>query len=203
MKDDRRGALHPARLVIAAKSAEGEIVLSAPCPGVWRGAPGRGEVVRPGDPVGELEVLGTLLPLVAPTTMEEGRVIRTHANRAETPVGYGDPLLALDPRATGHATASTESDAVTAQDDNSLVLRAPSSGRFYARPGPGKPPFVQIGEVIETGRTVALLEVMKTFSRVNYGGPGMPARARIVSMLVAEDADLSEGDALFSLEPAQ
>jgi biotin carboxyl carrier protein len=44
---------------------------------------------------------------------------------------------------------------------------------------------------------------MKTFHRVTYGGPGLPAAARIAAVIVADDADVGPGDPLFRLEPME
>jgi acetyl-CoA carboxylase biotin carboxyl carrier protein len=80
------------------------------------------------------------------------------------------------------------------------VFAAPLSGRFFARPGPGKPPFVEVGAVLEPGATVCMLEVMKTFNRVTYGGHGLPERARVAAILVADEEDVTMGQAILRLE---
>jgi acetyl-CoA carboxylase biotin carboxyl carrier protein len=80
-----------------------------------------------------------------------------------------------------------------------LVFRAPTSGRFYGRAAPDKPPFVSAGEELAPGATICLLEVMKTFHRVTYGGAGLPERARVERVLVADGDDVSAGDPLLAL----
>ncbi|MBL9012811.1 MAG: hypothetical protein JNL83_01465, partial [Myxococcales bacterium] len=50
------------------------------------------------------------------------------------------------------------------------------------------------------GATVCLLEVMKTFHRVTYGGAGVPERARVREVLVADGADVTQGDPLLALD---
>jgi acetyl-CoA carboxylase biotin carboxyl carrier protein len=123
-------------------------------------------------------------------------------------VQYGDALVVLDPAAVAVAETPTVDTAQRAAagtrnaSDGVLRLLAPSSGRYYATPGPGKEPFVRVGEVIATGRTVALLEVMKTFNRVHYGGEGMPERARVLAIVPAPESDLAPGDVILELEPA-
>ncbi|RMH42590.1 MAG: biotin carboxyl carrier domain-containing protein [Deltaproteobacteria bacterium] len=83
-----------------------------------------------------------------------------------------------------------------------MVVRAPTSGRLYRKPGPDRPPFVEVGSVVEPGATLCLLEVMKTFHRVAYGGDGLPARARVVAFLVDDEADVDAGDPIVQVEPA-
>ena len=81
-----------------------------------------------------------------------------------------------------------------------LVFAAPSSGRFYLRPGPDKPPFVRAGDTLTRGQAIGLLEVMKTFNRVQYGGAGLPSPARVRAVLVEDGDDVAAGDPLLQLE---
>ena len=83
-----------------------------------------------------------------------------------------------------------------------IAIRAPSSGRYWARPSPDKPPFVAAGDTITTGQTLCLLEVMKTFHRVTFTGPDLPARARILTIRPTDGDDLAADDILIELEPA-
>ena len=80
------------------------------------------------------------------------------------------------------------------------MFRAPTSGRFYSRSAPGKPAFVSVGDELGPNATVCLLEVMKTFHRVTYGGPGLPERAKVREIFVADGADVTAGDPLLALE---
>src|SRR5690606_3181477 len=108
------------------------------------------------------------------------------------PVDYGTELLTLDPEALGGALAAEASKASAAplSADGMLLFTAPSSGRFYQRPAPDKPPFVEVGQIIERGHTLGLLEVMKTFTRIYYDDPKLPARAKVVAIVAADQADL-------------
>jgi acetyl-CoA carboxylase biotin carboxyl carrier protein len=58
-----------------------------------------------------------------------------------------------------------------------------------------------VGDEIATGQTVALLEVMKTFNRLAYGGDGLPERARVKAVLVRDEADVEAGAPILELEP--
>ncbi len=168
----------------------------APAPGWWRPRVGRGQVVQPGDPLGELTVLGVVHRVVAGPGVH-GAVVGDLAPGAADP---GRPLMTLDDRARVHH--AEDDAAVAAAAAGELAVRAPSSGRFYSRPGPGKPHFVAVGDVIATGHTVCLLEVMKTFHRVTFGGPGLPPRAKVLAIAQADEADVNAGDVLLHLEAA-
>ncbi|MCA9704937.1 MAG: hypothetical protein KDK70_03695 [Myxococcales bacterium] len=166
------GTLFVPELVAQASPAEGHVELRAPAVGLWRDAPLPGQLVTPGSVVGELEILGVRHRVRAPAEAV-GVVLEQPGPRlARRPVGYGDLLLRLDPEAgpasLGLATAESAAEAAVA----GLSFRSPLSGRFYARPAPEQAPFVSVGDVVEVGQTVALLEVMKTFNRITYGGEG-------------------------------
>lgn len=180
----------------------GRTALLAPSPGLWRERPTVGSLLRPGDAIGWIEILGVAHRLRAPAgamgiVVDDG----PHAELARRPVDYGARLLTLDPEAVGGALAAEAAGAsAPLAVDGSLVLRTSSSGRFYLRPAPDKPPFVEVGQVIERGQTVGLLEVMKTFTRINYDDPKLPARAKVLAIVAADQGDLDRGDVILQLE---
>ena len=70
-------------------------------------------------------------------------------------------------------------------------------GTFYRAAGPGKPPYVSVGDTIEKGNPVCIIEAMKLFNAVESEISG-----RIVKIL-AEDATPVEYDQpLFLVELA-
>lgn len=183
----------------------GRMDLLAPCPGIWRDRPPLGSLVRAGDVLGRMEILGVAHRLRAPEgavgiVVDEG----AHAELAGRPVDYGARLLTLDPEALGGAlVAETAASSAALAADGSLLFAAPSSGRFYQRPAPDKPDFITVGQVIERGQVIGLLEVMKTFTRVNYDDPKLPARAKVVAIVAGDQADLAQGDVILRLEPVE
>jgi acetyl-CoA carboxylase carboxyltransferase component len=81
-----------------------------------------------------------------------------------------------------------------------LVFRAPLTGRVYFRPSPEDPPFVAVGDVIDRGTTVCLMEAMKSFNRVHYGGERLPERARIVRFPIEDGSDVDQDMPIMELE---
>jgi acetyl-CoA carboxylase biotin carboxyl carrier protein len=180
------------------RPADGELVeLTSPRVGAWRPRILPGHVVVGGDILGEIEVLGQAIRIVAPASARGAVVASTGAGRAYTAVTFGQLLYRLDPSAG--AAEGTAAAAATQAGASGLVFTAPTSGRFYSKSGPGKAPFVAAGDVVGEGQTLFLLEVMKTFNRVTYGGPGLPSRARIERILVADEADVAQGDPILAL----
>lgn len=203
MKWQPDGRMYASTLVAVAEATDAGIVLRSPTVGLWRGRPAPNALVPPGGSIGELEVLGAVHRLVAPPDAA-GVVVGDDGGErvARQPVDTRTVLLTLDPEGSvatqGLATAATAAGGSI----EGLVFQAPLSGRYYARPSPNDEPFVKVGDEIEEGHTVALLEVMKTFNRITYGGPGLPARAKVLEILPADGDDVDEDDVLLRLEPA-
>ena len=174
--------------------------LRVPAVGWWRPQVAAGQVVQTGDTLGELTVLGVVYRVVAGPGVRGA--VKDDNQRGPRGVDVATAILTVDPTALASAGAAEGAGAATTAAKSGLAVCAPSSGRFYGRPGPGKAAFVSPGEVIKEGHTVCLLEVMKTFHRVTYGGAGLPPEARVVSIAVADEADVNSGDVLVRVEPA-
>jgi acetyl-CoA carboxylase biotin carboxyl carrier protein len=190
-------------------SAQGDaatlIELRAPMPGVFVPWIAQGDLVTAGGAIGAIVVLGKATALLAPRTAgptaATGIAVRITATGVRA-VGYGDTLVTLDPTlsVSPGAGPSPGDPAAPGAAVAGLVFRAPTSGRFYGRSSPDKPAFVSAGTALTQGATICLLEVMKTFHRVTYGGPGLPDTAQVRSVLVADGDDVSAGDPLLALE---
>lgn len=174
--------------------------LHVPAVGWWRPLVAAGQIVQTGDTLGELTVLGVVYRVVAGPGVR-GAVVDV-GTRGPRGVDAASPIFEIDPSALVRAGNAENNGAAAATATGGLAVCAPSSGRFYGRPGPGKPAFVSPGDVIKEGHTVCLLEVMKTFHRVTYGGAGLPPEARVVAIAVADEADVNSGDVLVRVEPA-
>jgi acetyl-CoA carboxylase biotin carboxyl carrier protein len=192
--------MHARRAVATVRTAGDHVELASPGPGLFRIAVAEGDVVHDGTLLGHLEQLGQLRAVHAPPGASGVVVGVRDRSLARPAVDFGTTLVTLDPRATAATTAAPTTAATAAA--TGLVFRAPTSGRFYSRPGPDKPPFVAPGTELQPHATICLLEVMKTFHRVTYGGAGLPERARVRELLVADGDDVNAGDPLLALDPA-
>jgi acetyl-CoA carboxylase biotin carboxyl carrier protein len=188
-------------LAAAARPAGDHVELVSPSPGLFRLAVRPGDLVQPGGVLGELEILGRLVAVIAPEGVRGAVIAVAGDGLARPAIEFGAVLATIDPGGVACAPAidpggAAPAAAPGASGATGRVFRAPTSGRFYGRPGPDRPPFVAAGDALAPGATICLLEVMKTFHRVTYAGE--PARVREV--LVADGADVSAGDPLLALE---
>jgi acetyl-CoA carboxylase biotin carboxyl carrier protein len=102
-----------------------------------------------------------------------------------------EPTVA-EPAATERTVAEPAAGPPSAPDDaghqDGVEITAPIVGLFFRRPAPDQPPFVDVGDDVTVGATMAIVEVMKMMVPVEASIAG-----RVVAVLV-EDGDLVEAD---------
>ncbi|WP_294747583.1 acetyl-CoA carboxylase biotin carboxyl carrier protein [uncultured Exiguobacterium sp.] len=103
------------------------------------------------------------------------------------------PVAAPVPAPVKQAVAPVEEETVA---DDTITINALMVGTFYSRPNPDKPAYVKVGDRIEVGQVICVLEAMKLFNNLNSEVSGT-----VVEILVA-DGDLVEfGQPLFRIRP--
>src|SRR5262245_29135963 len=177
----------------------------SPQVGVYRGRPRAGSRRGAGETVGTLAILNRTIDLVLPVGVE-GIVTDVAINDRAVPVEYGQTLFTLIP-AAGIAVSPEVSEGTATSKDSGLPegtvpVICPIDGIFYRRSVPNAPPFVAVGETVETGRTLGLIEAMKSFNAVAYGGPGLPERAVIVEIRAGDAGEVRQGGVLVVVRPA-
>lgn len=78
---------------------------------------------------------------------------------------------------------------------NLVRIEAPVMGVFYRSPAPGEPSFVDVGDVVEIGQPIGVIEAMKVFSEVLAESAG-----RVREIPVKNGALVQPGDPLVILE---
>lgn len=73
-------------------------------------------------------------------------------------------------------------------------ITAPMIGTFYAAPGPGEAPFVQIGDEIEVGQVIGIVEAMKIMNEIIADRPGV-----VIDILVQNAQAVEYGSPLLRL----
>jgi acetyl-CoA carboxylase biotin carboxyl carrier protein len=70
-------------------------------------------------------------------------------------------------------------------------------GTFYRQAGPDKPIFVSVGDEVEVGQVVCIIEAMKLFNEIESEVAG-----KIVKVLVEDASPVEFDQPLFLVEPA-
>ncbi len=136
-------------------------------------------------PVGELE-----LDLEDVKIKIKKAVAQPVAEKVETPAPappVSSPVLQPVPPAQ-EETPQFPPDAV--------VIRSPIVGTFYRAPSPDSPPYVEIGDVVEKGQTLCIIEAMKIMNEIES-----EVRGEILDILVENADPVEYGQPLFLVKP--
>ena len=121
------------------------------------------------------------------------------AGQTKIEIERGQPTVASAPAFTVAAPAAApaaEDGAAPAEPDTRHAIVAPLVGTFYRSSQPGAKPFVEVGDVVDEGQTVAIVEAMKLMNHVSADQGGR------VDEIVVGDGDWVEFEqALIYLVP--
>ncbi len=83
-----------------------------------------------------------------------------------------------------------------AADPSLQLVKAPIVGTFYEGPAPGAPPFVRVGERVQPGKVLCIIESMKLMNEIEAEVSGI-----VESKLVLNGQPVEYGEALFAVRP--
>jgi len=118
------------------------------------------------------------------------QVVTMAAPVAHTPAPVAAPAPTLAAPAAPAAPATAE-----APTANYKPLKAPMIGTFYRSSGPDSPSFVQVGDMVEKGQVICIIEAMKLFNEIEAEESG-----RIVKALVDNATPVEYDQPLFLIE---
>jgi acetyl-CoA carboxylase biotin carboxyl carrier protein len=104
------------------------------------------------------------------------------------------PAAALPP-ATPAQLAAAPAAPAAAPAANYTPLKSPMIGTFYRSSGPDSPAFVQVGDMVEKGQVICIIEAMKLFNEIEAEQSG-----RIVKVLVENATPVEYDQPLFLVE---
>jgi acetyl-CoA carboxylase biotin carboxyl carrier protein len=116
------------------------------------------------------------VPAALPSALMDSRI---------TPAS-GMPVTAAD-------TASATGDSAGA---GMLEVKSPMVGTYYGAPEPGAKPYVSVGDRVQKGKTLCIIEAMKIMNEIESEFTG------VVKEILAQDAQPVEyGQVLFRIDP--
>jgi acetyl-CoA carboxylase biotin carboxyl carrier protein len=75
-------------------------------------------------------------------------------------------------------------------------VKSPIVGTFYESPSPGAPPFVKIGDQVEVGQVLCIVEAMKLMNEIEADVAG-----EVVKRIAASGQPVEYGQPLFAIKP--
>lgn len=96
----------------------------------------------------------------------------------------------------GQVPAHTDADIAVAdtEEEDTALVRSPMVGTFYTAPSPDEEPFVQVGQEVQAGQTLGIVEVMKMMNEIVAEKPGV-----VLEVLAANGTQIEYDQPLFRL----
>lgn len=83
------------------------------------------------------------------------------------------------------------------EKSNLITIKSPMIGTFYRSPGPDKDVFVNVGDSIQKGSVLCIIEAMKLFNEIESEVTG-----KIVKVLIDDSSPVEYDQPLFLVDPA-
>jgi acetyl-CoA carboxylase biotin carboxyl carrier protein len=116
------------------------------------------------------------------------------------PPAVSSGTLAPAPAAPAEAPPSgglENAQPAAAPAEEQHIIKSPIVGTYYAGPSPDAGPYVRVGDIVEAGQTVCIIEAMKLMNEIEADISGEVAR-----ILVENGQPVEYGEPLFALRPA-
>ncbi|HKK89703.1 MAG TPA: acetyl-CoA carboxylase biotin carboxyl carrier protein [Saprospiraceae bacterium] len=95
------------------------------------------------------------------------------------------------------ASSATSQEENQESNENLLEVKSPIVGTFYRSPSPDKAPYIKVGDSIEKGDVVCIVEAMKLFNEIESEVSGT-----IVQVMVEDASPVEYDQVLFMVEPS-
>ena len=76
------------------------------------------------------------------------------------------------------------------------LVKSPIVGTFYEAPSPGAPPFAKVGDTVEVGQVLCIVEAMKLLNEIESDVAG-----EVVKKLAVNGQPIEYGQELFAIRP--
>jgi acetyl-CoA carboxylase biotin carboxyl carrier protein len=124
-------------------------------------------------------------------------------------VNVGVPVALTHRTADGAVAAASSASAVstgggaaavsarTAEPDaGHILVKSPIVGTYYDAPAPGSAPFVKVGDAVEPGQVLCIIESMKLMNEIEAEAAGV-----VAAKLVENGRPVEYGEALLAVRP--
>jgi acetyl-CoA carboxylase biotin carboxyl carrier protein len=119
------------------------------------------------------------------------RVAKT-LTAAPAPAAAPAPMAVAAPPASAPVAAGEQAPPPLARGDS---VKSPMVGTVYLQPNPGSDPFVKVGDTVQAGQTLFIIEAMKTMNPIPA-----PKAGKLVDILVEDAQPVEFGEPLAIIE---
>jgi acetyl-CoA carboxylase biotin carboxyl carrier protein len=130
-------------------------------------------------------------------TIKQKEEPATHIISAQAQPNYLPAPIQAPPPVQAAPIAAEKPAETVASIDNLITIKSPMIGTFYRSASPDKPSFVNIGDEINVGKVVCIVEAMKLFNEIES-----EIKGKLVKVLVEDASPVEYDQPLFLLDPS-
>jgi acetyl-CoA carboxylase biotin carboxyl carrier protein len=129
-----------------------------------------------------------------PAPAVAGGLDMAQLSRLMASAGGGENIPSL--ARTAPAAASAAAAPAAAPEETLHEVKSPIVGTFYESPSPGAAPFVKVGDQVEAGQVLCIVEAMKLMNEIESDVAG-----EVVKRIATSGQPVEYGQALFAIKP--
>ena len=122
--------------------------------------------------------------------------VRIKRSGASETAGSVPPSASSSSAAATRAPAPVAPEETPAEETGLVYVTSPIVGTFYRSSSPDADPFVGVGDVVEEGGVICIIEAMKLMNEIEVEASG-----EIVSVFVENGHPVEYGERLFAIRP--
>ena len=107
------------------------------------------------------------------------------------------PSMPVQQQIASAPVSAAEKPAPSVKEENLVTIKSPMIGTFYRKPSPDKPLFVEVGDDVQVGKVVCIIEAMKLFNEIESEVSG-----KVVKILVEDATPVEYDQPLFLVDPS-
>ena len=128
--------------------------------------------------------------------IRRGNISGFSAAEKKTVVQPTEPALVAGGPTPAHELSPRAEFAVATEEEAGFEkIKSPIVGTFYRAPSPDSPPYVEVGDVVEKGQVLCIVEAMKLMNEIEA-----EFKCRIKEVLKENSQPVEFGDILFHVE---
>jgi len=108
---------------------------------------------------------------------------------------YNGPIMVERERLPQNR-AQESAESMERAAEKTLEIKAPMVGTFYRAPSPEAPPYVEVGQMVEPGQVICVIEAMKLMNEIKS-----EIKGKVLEVLVDNSEPVEFGQSMFLIEP--
>ena len=124
--------------------------------------------------------------------------MRVKLKKSSSQEGFNGPIL-VERQSVQSEAGQAKPQTIEQQDKSSvktLEVKSPMVGTFYRAPSPEAPPYVEVGQVIQPGQVICIIEAMKLMNEIKA-----EIKGKILEILVDNAEPVEFGQPILLVEP--